>query len=143
MKSFNACTLRHTSAPLPRTTGASAFTGDYRGERVVSVGVNLSPPDPDWNADRPDPAGSAAPYRVYNIGNNNPVPLLEFVDLLESRLGRKADRVYLPMQPGDVAITFADVADLARDTGYAPSTPVAEGIDRFVSWYQSYYGVPG
>ena len=116
---------------------------DDIADGVVRVLDRPARPDPDWNADRPDPAGSAAPYRVYNIGNNNPVPLLEFVDLLESRLGRKADRVYLPMQPGDVAITFADVADLARDTGYAPSTPVAEGIDRFVSWYQSYYGVPG
>jgi UDP-glucuronate 4-epimerase len=91
---------------------------------------------------QPDPSRSSAPYRVYNIGNSEPVELLHFIELLEERLGRKAEKNLLPMQLGDVEETCADVEDLARDTGFRPSTPLGVGLKRFVEWYVDYYGVP-
>ena len=94
--------------------------------------------DPNWSSDAPDPASSSAPWRVYNIGNNSPVELLDVVSLLEQALGKKAIRELMPMQPGDVPTTFADVDDLMRDVGFKPST-IAEGIARFVAWYQEYH----
>ncbi len=97
--------------------------------------------DPVWSGDHPDPGTSRAPYRVYNIGNNQPVELMEFVAALEDALGKKAQKRLLPMQPGDVPATWADVDDLMRDTGFRPSTPIGEGIRRFVAWYREYYGV--
>jgi UDP-glucuronate 4-epimerase len=87
----------------------------------------------------PDPGSSQAPWRVYNIGNNNPVGLLEVVSLLEQAIGKKARRELLPMQPGDVPATYADIDDLTRDVGFRPDTPIAEGISRFVDWYRSYH----
>jgi UDP-glucuronate 4-epimerase len=98
-------------------------------------------PNPDWNGFAPDPATSTAPYRIYNIGNQRQVPLTRYIDVLEQCLGRDApaSRELLPMQPGDVPDTRADVADLQRDTGYAPSTPVEAGVRRFVEWYKDYY----
>jgi UDP-glucuronate 4-epimerase len=98
-------------------------------------------PDPGWDRARPDPGGSFAPYRVYNIGRGEPVGLEVFIGLLERALGRKARRRPAPMQPGDVPATWADVSDLARDTGFSPRTGLAEGINRFVDWYRSYYSV--
>ena len=95
--------------------------------------------DPNWSGDAPDPSRSSAPWRVYNIGNNNPVDVLEVVKILEQTLGKKAIRELLPMQPGDVPATFADVDDLMRDVGFKPSTPIAEGIARFIAWYQEYH----
>jgi UDP-glucuronate 4-epimerase len=95
--------------------------------------------DANWSADAPDPARSAAPWRVYNIGNNRLVEVLELVALLEQAIGKKAVRVLLPMQPGDVPATFADVDDLMRDVGFKPSTPIAEGVKRFVAWYREYH----
>ncbi len=95
--------------------------------------------DPSWSSDAPDPASSSAPWRVYNIGNNSPVELLDVVSLLEQAFGKKAIRELMPMQPGDVPATFADVGDLMRDVGFKPSTPIAEGIARFVAWYQEYH----
>jgi UDP-glucuronate 4-epimerase len=95
--------------------------------------------DPNWSSDAPEPASSSAPWRVYNIGNNSPVELLDVVSLLEQALGKKAIRELMPMQPGDVPATFADVGDLMRDVGFKPSTPIAEGIARFVAWYQEYH----
>ena len=95
--------------------------------------------DPSWSSDAPDPASSSAPWRVYNIGNNSPVELLDVVSLLEQAFGKKAIRELMPMQPGDVPATFADVGDLMRDVGFKPSTPLAEGIARFVAWYQEYH----
>jgi UDP-glucuronate 4-epimerase len=95
--------------------------------------------DAKWSGDAPDPARSAAPWRVYNIGNNRPVELLELVSLLEQAIGKKAVRELLPMQPGDVPATFADVDDLMRDVGFKPSTPIAEGVTRFVAWYKEYH----
>lgn len=95
---------------------------------------------PDWNADNPDPATSYAPYRLYNIGNSTPVELMRCIELLEEYLGQKAEKNYLPLQPGDVPGTHSDVSDLARDVGYQPATPIEVGIRNFVDWYLSYYG---
>ena len=97
--------------------------------------------DPAWSADAPDPARSSAPWRIYNIGNNSPVDVLEVVNILEQTIGKKAIRELLPMQPGDVPATFADVDDLMRDVGFKPSTPIAEGIARFIAWYKQYHQV--
>ncbi len=96
--------------------------------------------DPNWSGDKPDPARSSAPWRIYNIGNNNPVELLDVVGLLEQALGKKAVRELMPMQPGDVPATFADVDDLMREVGFKPSTPIAEGVKRFIAWYKEYQG---
>ena len=105
------------------------------------VRVIDSPPagKPDWTGQSPDPGTSSAPYRVYNIGNSKPVKLLDFIEAIEDALGIRAVKNFLPMQPGDVPATWADVADLAADFGYQPSTPVEEGIRRFVEWYRGYY----
>src|SRR6185437_9091236 len=96
--------------------------------------------DPNWSGDNPDPARSSAPWRIYNIGNNNPVELLDVVGLLEQALGKKAVRELVPMQPGDVPATFADVDDLMREVGFKPSTPIAAGVKRFIAWYKEYQG---
>jgi UDP-glucuronate 4-epimerase len=97
--------------------------------------------DIHWSSERPDPASSNAPWRVYNIGNNNPVEVLEVVRLIEMSLGHKAERELLPMQPGDVPVTYADIDALTRDVGFRPSTPIELGIANFVSWYRDYHGV--
>ena len=110
-------------------------------EGVVRVLNRVPEPAAELDPARPDPALGAAPFRLYNIGNHTPVPLLRFVELLEQCLGRKAIMNLLPLQPGDVPATHADVADLIRDTGYAPSTPVEEGMRQFVDWYRGYYKV--
>jgi len=100
--------------------------------------------DPGYDPMQPNPGASSAPYRVYNIGNQRPVPLLKYIELIEQALGRRAELRMLPMQPGDVANTEADVGELQRDTGYSPSTPVTIGVQRFVEWYLDYYQVaPG
>jgi UDP-glucuronate 4-epimerase len=95
-------------------------------------------PDPIWSGDAPDPGSSKAPWRVYNIGNNNPVDVSHVVDLLEQAIGKKAIRKLVPMQAGDVPATCADVDDLMRDAGFKPSTPIGEGIGKFVAWYLKY-----
>jgi UDP-glucuronate 4-epimerase len=97
--------------------------------------------DPAFDPLQPNPAISSAPYRVYNIGNNKPVELLRYIEVLEQKLGRKAEKILLPLQPGDVPDTFADVTELAADTGYAPATPIEEGVDRFVDWYRAYFKI--
>jgi UDP-glucuronate 4-epimerase len=108
---------------------------------VVRV-IDLVPTaNSSWDGMSPDPGSSKAPYKIYNIGNNSPVKLLEFIKALEDELGIEAKKNFLPMQPGDVYATYADVDDLAADTGYRPSTPISEGLKRFVSWYREYYGV--
>jgi UDP-glucuronate 4-epimerase len=96
---------------------------------------------PDWNSDEPDPATSSAPYAIYNIGNQRSVDLLRYIEVLEEKLGKKAQLEMLPLQPGDVPNTEADVSDLVRDVSYRPSTTVEEGIGRFVDWYRDYYAV--
>jgi len=95
--------------------------------------------NPAYDGNRPDPASSSAPWRVYNIGNNNPVELLDVVELLEKSIGKKAIRELAPMQPGDVPATYADVDDLMRDVDFRPSTPIADGIGRFIDWYRAYH----
>ncbi|MGI9212934.1 MAG: NAD-dependent epimerase [Methylococcaceae bacterium] len=109
-------------------------------EGVIRVLDRVAAPNPVWQSDRPDPASSLAPYRLYNIGNHQPVELTRFIAVLEEALGVKALRNELPMQPGDVLDTHADVHDLMRDVGYSPSTPIETGIAQFVDWYRGYYG---
>ena len=106
---------------------------------IVGVLDRVPAADPAWRGDAPDPATSAAPFRLYNIGNNRPVELLRYIELIEQCLGRKAVHNLLPLQVGDVPDTWADIDDLQRDTGYTPSTPVEVGIERFVRWYLEYY----
>jgi UDP-glucuronate 4-epimerase len=108
-------------------------------EGVARVMDRIPTPDAAWSSDRPDPSSSFAPYRLYNIGNNQPVALMDFITLLEDHLGRKARKNFLPMQAGDVPATFADVDALATAVGFKPATPIAEGIGRFVAWYRDYY----
>jgi len=107
-------------------------------EGVVRVTVNIPVLDTGWNSDKPDPATSYAPYRLYNIGNNNPIELMQFIEVLEDCLGKKAEKNLLPMQPGDVHETCADVDDLIN-IGFKPSTPIEKGIKEFVKWYLDYY----
>ncbi len=109
-------------------------------EGVVRVTDAIAKPNPNWSGDAPDPGTSYAPWRVYNIGNNNPVELMEMISLLEKHLGTKASLRMLPMQPGDVLATYADVSALENDVGFRPSTPLDEGLGRFASWYRGYYG---
>jgi len=108
-------------------------------EGVIRVLDRIPEPDPAWRDDSPDPSSSFAPYRLYNIGNNRPVDLIEYITALENELGRKAVRNLLPMQAGDVPATCADVDDLTADVGFRPATPITEGIRRFVAWYREYY----
>ena len=95
--------------------------------------------DPNWSCDAPDPSRSSAPWRIYNIGNNSPVDVPDVVKHLEQVIGKKAIRELVPMQPGDVPATYADVDDLMRDVGFKPSTPIVEGIARFIAWYKDYH----
>ncbi|HEV8712097.1 MAG TPA: NAD-dependent epimerase [Candidatus Binatia bacterium] len=108
-------------------------------EGVVRVLDTIPQPHPAWSGATPDPGTSKAPYRLYNIGNNQPVELLHFIAVLEACLGRKAEKQLLPLQLGDVPETYADVDDLMRDVGFKPSTPITTGIARFVEWYRQYY----
>jgi len=110
-------------------------------EGVIRTLDRVPAGDPAFDPLQPNPGSSSAPYRVYNIGNNQPVELAHYIEVLEARLGRKAEKILLPLQPGDVPDTYADVAELSRDTGYAPSTPVEVGIGRFVDWYRAFYRV--
>jgi len=110
-------------------------------EGVLRTSDRIATPDAAWSSAAPDPATSSAPYRIYNIGNHSPVELMHFIGMLEHALGHEAKKRFLPMQPGDVPATFANVADLAADVGFAPATPLEEGIGRFVAWYRSYYDV--
>ncbi|MGH8260318.1 MAG: NAD-dependent epimerase [Steroidobacteraceae bacterium] len=109
-------------------------------EGVVRALDKPAQPDPRWDSNDPDPSRSRAPFRVYNIGNNQPVELMRYIEVLEDCLGRKAEKNFLPMQLGDVPETFADIEDLIADVGYRPATPVEVGVRRFVDWYREYYG---
>ncbi|MEO5830398.1 MAG: NAD-dependent epimerase [Rhodanobacter sp.] len=108
-------------------------------EGVIRTLDQPATPDPAHDAERPNPGTSDAPYRVYNIGNDQPVPLLRFIELLEQNLGRSVEKRLLPMQPGDVPDTWADVSALRRDVGYAPGTSIEDGVARFVEWYRGYF----
>ena len=116
----------------------------YVGDIVEGIIRTLDHPatvNPAWSGDKPDPGTSSAPARVYNIGNHQPVELLHFIEVLEKALGKKAEKKLMPLQPGDVPATYADIDDLTRDVGFAPATPIEEGIPRFVKWYREFYRV--
>jgi len=108
-------------------------------ESVVRLTARPPAPDPKWNGDKPDPGSSAAPWRVYNIGNNDPVELMDLIGVLESAIGKKAVIEREPMQPGDVPATYADVDDLMREVDFRPSTPITTGVERFIDWYRTYH----
>ena len=110
-------------------------------EGVLRTLDNVPQADAEWRSDDPDPSSSSAPYRIYNIGSNRPVSLMYFVEVLERCLGIQAEKEFLPLQPGDVGKTYADVTELRRDVGYQPVTRVEDGVARFVDWYKSFYGV--
>ena len=114
---------------------------DDIAEGVVRVTDRIATPEPVYDAMAPDPATSTAPYRVFNIGNHQPVPLMEFIGCIEDVLGRKADKNFLPLQDGDVPATYADVQALQDWVGFCPATPITTGIERFVAWYRQYYRV--
>jgi UDP-glucuronate 4-epimerase len=116
------------------------YVGDVV-EGIVRVLARPAAPDPAWRGEAPRPASSQAPYRVYNIGNGRAVELLRYIEVLEAYLGRKAQRNFLPMQPGDVPVTEADISELVRDFDYRPETTVEEGVARFLEWYRAYYRV--
>ncbi len=110
-------------------------------EGIVRLLPNVPKANPNWNRENPDPASSFAPYKIYNIGNNKPVELLHYIDVLESTLGKKAVMNFLPMQDGDVPETYADIEELMNDVGFKPSTPIETGIENFVKWYKQYYRI--
>jgi UDP-glucuronate 4-epimerase len=113
---------------------------DDIAEGVVRASERIAQPDPNWNSNSPDPCSSSAPFRVYNIGNNEPVQLMRYIEVIEECLGREAQKNFLPMQPGDVPETFADIDDLVRDVGYRPATSIETGVRHFVDWFCQYYG---
>jgi UDP-glucuronate 4-epimerase len=108
---------------------------------MIQVMTKIPQPNPDWNGMSPDPATSKAPYRIYNIGNNQPIELMHFIEVLEKCLGIEAIKNILPIQPGDVPITYADVSELVADVGFKPNTSIEVGVERFVDWYRTYYQV--
>jgi UDP-glucuronate 4-epimerase len=110
-------------------------------EGVIRTSDRTAMPNGDWDSDDPDPATSKAPYRLYNIGNNNPVELMELISTIEQALGKKAEKRMMDIQPGDVPATYADVDALARDVGFAPTTPITTGVHNFVQWYRDYYRI--
>ena len=110
-------------------------------EGVIRTSDHIAQPNPEWNSDHPDSATSKAPYRLYNIGNNNPVELMHLIATLEQALGRTAEKRMLPLQPGDVPATYADVEALVQDVGFAPKTDIETGVRRFVEWYRAYNGL--
>ncbi len=110
-------------------------------EGVTRVAGRTPTANPEWNSDSPDPSSSVAPYKLYNIGNNNTVELSRFIEAIEENLGKKAIREYLPLQPGDVPMTHANVDDLIKDVGFKPSTPIETGITKFIEWYREYFKV--
>ena len=111
-------------------------------EGVFRVMHRIPEPDTTWDGNDPDPATSYSPYRIYNIGNNQKVDLMRYIEVLEECLGKTAKKNFLPIQPGDVPATYANVDDLMRDVGFRPNTRIEEGIKRFVSWYREYYKIP-
>lgn len=110
-------------------------------EGVVRIALRIPEADRAWDGDKPDPGTSICPYRIYNIGNNKSVELMAYIEALELALGKKAKKTMLPMQPGDVPATYADVTDLMNDVGFCPSTPIENGIEQFIAWYKDYYKV--
>ena len=110
-------------------------------EGVIRVAQNPPTGNATWTGKNPDPGTSQAPFKIYNIGNNAPVKLMDFIEAIENAVGKQAVKNMMPMQPGDVPATYADVDDLMRDVGFRPAVPIEEGVQRFVDWYREYYGV--
>ena len=110
-------------------------------ESVARLIPKIPKPNPEWSGMNPDPSSSFAPYRLYNIGNNNPIELSRFIEIIEEKLGKKADKKFLPLQDGDVPENYANVDDLMREIDFKPSTPVETGIGKFIDWYLEYYQV--
>jgi len=110
-------------------------------EGVIRSLDRVAQPNPDWSGETPDASSSRGPYRLYNIGSNNPVALARFIEVIEECTGRKAEKNYLPMQPGDVLATYADIDGLVRDVGYRPTTSLEQGMARFIEWYRDFYHV--
>jgi UDP-glucuronate 4-epimerase len=108
---------------------------------IINLIPNIPKPNPGWNGEHPDSATSFAPYQLFNIGNNQPVELLRFIEVIEEKIGKKAVKNFLPMQPGDVPATFADIDDLISAVGFKPSTSIEDGIEKFVNWYKDYYKI--
>ena len=106
----------------------------------AKVGYKPAESNKEWNAKEPEISSSSAPYKIYNIGNNAPLPLMTFIETIEDALGKKAEKNYMPMQDGDVVSTYADVSGLINDFGYKPDTKLADGIGEFVKWYREFYG---
>ena len=111
-------------------------------EGVLRVADRIPKPDPTWSGDTPDPSSSSAPYRLYNIGNNSPVPLMDFIACIEGAIGKAAEKRYLTAQPGDVPVTYADITNLEQEFEFSPATPLEEGVANFVAWYRDYYKQP-
>ena len=110
-------------------------------EAVIRVLDQPASPNSEWSGDKPDSGTSKAPWRVYNIGNNNPVDLMDYIEALEKALGKTAKKEFLPLQPGDVPDTYADVTDLVKQLNYKPSTTIEKGITNFISWYREYHKI--
>jgi len=110
-------------------------------EGVIRILNQPAPPNPEWSGDNPDSATSKAPWRVYNVGNNNPVELMDYIEALEESLGIEADKGLLPLQPGDVPDTYADVTDLVEEFDYKPSMSVREGVENFARWYRKFHRI--
>jgi len=108
-------------------------------EGIIRTLDHVAEPNPDWSGKNPDPGTSKAPWRVYNIGNQSPVELMDYIETLEKFLGKKAEKILLPLQPGDVPDTYADVEALVQDVGYKPNTTIEQGIEKFAAWYNTYY----
>lgn len=110
-------------------------------EGVMRILGNVPEPNPAWNGKTPDPGTSYKKYRIYNIGNNNPVELIKFIEVIENAIGKKAKKEYMDLQAGDVVATYADIDDLKKDIGFEPSTPIETGIEKFIEWYKNYYKI--
>jgi UDP-glucuronate 4-epimerase len=110
-------------------------------EGISRIVPAVAKPNTQWNGASPDPATSFAPYKIYNMGNNNPVELVRFIEVIENKLGRKAIKKLMPIQEGDVPETYADVDDLIRDVNFKPSTPIEVGVGKFVEWYLDYHKI--
>jgi UDP-glucuronate 4-epimerase len=108
-------------------------------EGVLRVVDRVPEPNPNWSGDTPDPGSSTAPYRIYNIGNHSPVQLMDFIACIEKAIGREAQKNFMPAQPGEVPVTYADIAEFQRDFDFSPSTPIEQGVGKFVAWYRDYY----
>lgn len=110
-------------------------------EGISRLILKIPEPDSQWNGFEPDPATSFAPYRLYNIGNNKPIPLLEFIEVIEHKLGKKARKKFMPLQDGDVPETYAEISDLVKEVNFRPSTSIEEGVGNFIDWYLEYYRI--